>query len=364
MRQVVMLGSALDVRGGVSAMVRVCLEHGLFDRQGATYLETHVDGSRWRKLAQAARAWIRFMRLLLTGRVALAHVHLNSDASFWRKSLFLVPAMALGVPCVLQVHCGAFLDFYRDRCGPAARAFVRWVLRRARAVVALSELSREALLRIDPALEVLVIPNPVRIPAEPAPLDRGPPTVLFLGMITEAKGAFDLLRAWPRVREAIPGARLVLAGEGDRERAGALAREYGFEDCLEMPGWVVGTDKERLVARAWALALPSRWEAMPMAVLEAMAAGLPVVASRVGGIPATVADGRTGVLVEARDINRLAEALAALLSRAPLRKAMGTAARERARSEFSADVVVPRIEALWRALLPSDGRVGLEPTRG
>src|SRR5204863_2971467 len=96
MKKIVMLGSALDVRGGVSAMVRVYVEQGLFARCGVDYLATHCDGSKARKLLQAARAWVAFMARLLTGRIALLHVHLSSDSSFWRKTGFIVPAHALG----------------------------------------------------------------------------------------------------------------------------------------------------------------------------------------------------------------------------------------------------------------------------
>jgi glycosyltransferase involved in cell wall biosynthesis len=342
-----MIGSAFEVRGGVSAVARVCAQHGLFERCDVAYVATHCDGSARDKVLRALRAWLEFTAMLLRGRVALLHVHLNSDASFWRKALFVVPAIVFGVPYVLQVHCGAFPEFYRARCSPRAQRFVRWLLRRARAVVALSEASRRSLTFIDPRLEVLVIPNPVEIPAWRAPLTEGPPTVLFFGMVKEAKGAFDLLRAWPAVREAIPEARLVLGGAGDLERAREMAREHGFP--LETPGWVLGDEKAGLLRRAWVLVLPSHWEAMPMAVLEAMAAGVPVVASRVGGIPGVVVDGKTGRLVEPRDVNALGEALARILGDAAERLAMGAAARERAVGHFSADVVVPRLEAVWEA---------------
>lgn len=342
-------------------MARVCAEHGLFERRGVAYLATHCDGSARDKALRALRAWLEFAGMLLRGRVALLHVHLNSDASFWRKALFVAPAILFGVPCVLQVHCGAFPEFYRSRCSPMAQRFVRWVLRRARAIVALSEASRQSLTFIDPRLEVLVIPNPVEIPAWRAPLDEGPPTVLFLGMIREAKGAFDLLRGWPAVRQAIPDARLVLGGAGDIDRVREIASGHGFP--VETPGWVLGEEKAALLRRAWVLALPSHWEAMPMAVLEAMAAGVPVVASRVGGIPGVVLDGKTGLLVEPRDVNALGEALARILGDAARRQAMGRAARERAAAHYSAEVVVPRLEAVWDSILGT-AVAGLSPTRG
>ena len=145
-------------------MARVCAEHGLFERRDVAYIATHCDGSALDKVRRALRAWLEFTGMLLRGRVALLHVHLNSDASFWRKALFAVPAILFGIPYVLQVHCGAFPEFYRARCSPGAQRFVRWLLRRAAAVVALSEASRQSLDSIDPELAVLVIPNPVEVP--------------------------------------------------------------------------------------------------------------------------------------------------------------------------------------------------------
>jgi glycosyltransferase involved in cell wall biosynthesis len=110
--------------------------------------------------------------------------------------------------------------------------------------------------------------------------------------------------------------------------------------------------KERLLRGAWALALPSHVEALPMAVLESLAAGVPVVATRVGAIPSAVEDGRAGLLVAPRDVGALSAALVRLLGDAGLRKAMGRAARQRALEEFSSEVVVPRVEALWREIAP------------
>lgn len=101
-----------------------------------------------------------------------------------------------------------------------------------------------------------------------------------------------------------------------------------------------------------------------MAVLEAMAAGVPVVASRVGGIPGVVADGRTGLLVEPRDVNALGEALARILAGTAERLAMGAAGRDRAAEQFSADVVVPRLEAVWDSILAGAPVAGLAATRG
>ncbi len=346
-----MIGTAPGGVGGISAVVKIYAAHGLFQRWDAVYLPTHRNGSTTHKAAVALGAWTDFIARLALGRVALLHVHLASNASFWRKTLFILPALMLRVGYVLHLHGGDFIGFYRRRFG-LARGFIRFLLRHAERVIALSPEWREALAELEPTSRVVVIPNPVEVPAWQAGLEAPPPVVLFLGELRERKGIHDLVRAWPAVLEIAPGARLVLCGSGDGEEVLALARSLGVESSVRVLGWIEAEDKEVMLRKAWVLALPSHVEALPMAVLEGLAAGVPVVASRVGGIPAAVEDGRTGLLVAPRDVAALSRALVALVGDAALRKAMGRAARERAAVDFSSEVIVPRIEAVWREIAP------------
>lgn len=355
MKRIVMIGSSRATRGGISALVNVYHAHGLFERWDAEYLETHCDGSAARKAMKALACWLAFMARLLTGRVSALHVHIASDASFWRKALFVLPAHALGVPYLLHMHGGDFSAFYERRCGPAARRLLRYLYRNAHAVVALSGEWRATLEAAIPGMRVVVIPNPVEIPPWQAQPEAEPPTALFMGVVKEAKGAFDLLHAWAPVLRVHPRARLILAGSGELERAGALAARLGIAHSVEMPGWVVGEAKAGVLRRASLSVLPSHFEALPMAVLEAMAAGLPVVATRVGGIPEAVEDGVSGILIE-RDPGALERALVSLLGDPARRVELGRAARRRATQAYSDAVLVPRVEELWAEIAPRANR--------
>ena len=349
--KIVMIGTAPGGAGGVAAVVETYAAHGLFQRWDAVYLPTHRSGSKAQKSLVALAAWADFMARLALGRVALLHVHLASNASFWRKASFILPALALRVGYVLHVHGGDFIGFYRGR-GGLARALIRFLLRHAERVIALSPQWREELAGLEPSSRIVVIPNPVEVPAWQASLAEAPPVVLFLGELRERKGVHDLLRAWPGVLETAPGARLALCGAGSADEILALARSLGVESSVRLLGWIEGEVKEALLRKAWMLALPSHVEALPMAVLEALAAGVPVVATRVGGIPAAVEDGRSGLLIAPRDVGALSAALASLICDGATRTAMGRAARERAVVDFSSEVIVPRIEALWREIVP------------
>jgi glycosyltransferase involved in cell wall biosynthesis len=348
---VVMIGAAPGTRGGVSALVELYAAQGLFQRWDVVYVPTQRDGSKVRKLGVAIRAWLDVLWRLALGTVALLHVHIASNASFWRKAMFIVPARLLGVPYLLHMHGGNFLGFY-NRASPGGRAFIRWIYRGAHRVIALSDEWRAIVASVEPACRIVVIPNPVEVPAWSAPLADSPPQVLFLGVLEERKGVHDLLHAWTHVLARHPDARLVLAGSGSDASVGALVRSLGLEGSVSMPGWVGADERSRLLRASWAFALPSHLEAMPMAVLEAMAAGLPVVATRVGGIPAAVSHGVSGFLVEPRDPTAIAQALGALLADAAMRRSMGRAGRARALEHFSPERIVPRVEALWLEACP------------
>jgi glycosyltransferase involved in cell wall biosynthesis len=352
-KQIVMIGSARETRSGISAVVNVYFSHGLFRRWRACYLPTHGDGTRLRKAGIALASWLAFMARLLTGQVALVHVHLSSGPSFWRKCLFVLPARVLGVPYVLHVHCGRFAALHRGRAA-WVQALGRSVFRKAHAVIALSEGAREALATIAPDCRFAVVPNPVQIPEWQAALERSPPTVLFLGTLKPHKGVYELLQAWPSVLEAVPDARLVIAGSIGTARARELARSLGIEQSVHMPGWVVGEEKSALIRQAWVFALPSHAEALPMAILECMAAGVPVVSTPVGSIASAVEHGRTGLMVAPGNVAEISRAIVALLADPARRKEMGPAARRRATHAFSADAMVPRMEALWREFVPAE----------
>jgi glycosyltransferase involved in cell wall biosynthesis len=206
-----------------------------------------------------------------------------------------------------------------------------------------------------PNAHVEVVPNPVAIPPWNAHAAPRRPIALFLGVVRAEKGVYELLAAWPKVLATMPEARLVIAGSGELARAHSLAVELGIAASVDFPGWVGPDEKARLLAKASALVLPSHFEALPMAVLEGMAAGLPIVATRVGAIPEAVGP-EAGLLVPPEDVDALAAALAVALGDSPQRIAMGAAGRLRARENFSADVVVPAIERLWDSLVPDTKR--------
>lgn len=351
-RRIVMLGTSITTQGGVASVLLVYKTAGLFERQGVELIPTHADGGRWRKIIVFIQGFVRYLRLLFRGRIAAVHVHTASRASFWRKSVFMMPAFLMGIPTILHLHGAEFVAFYEDECGRIAKSIVRFVFNHARRVVVLSKTWQRWVNGVCNNPNVCAIYNPVQLPATRTRFEtRETQTLLFLGRLGERKGSYDLLRAVARISADFPDLKLLMGGDGEIETVREEAQRLGIGDRVDLLGWVRGSDKTTLLSRASVYVLPSYNEGLPMSVLEAMAAGLPIISTPIGGIPEAVTDGVEGYLVKPGDIDALAAALRRVLSDSNLRRQMGEAAWLKIESVFSVDRIVPQIEALYRELL-------------
>jgi L-malate glycosyltransferase len=241
---------------------------------------------------------------------------------------------------------------------PGYAPAIRYALSRSDAVTAVSEsLKRETQQVLEFRQPIEVIHNffaprlPRRSPAEVRrELGLGEELViLHSSNLRSGKRVDLLLETVARVRSARDFKLLVLAGESFApykttvERLGLTARVIIREKVSAIEEYLQIGDLGLFT---------SDTESFCLSILEAMCFGCPSVSTRVGGIPEVVEDGRSGVLVPAGDAGALAGAVEALLDDAPRRLALGRAARDRARTLFAADVIVPRYEALYRRLCP------------
>jgi glycosyltransferase involved in cell wall biosynthesis len=354
-RCVLMVGTDLRSIGGISTVVRGYIDAGLFDRIDCTYVATHRSGANWRKLLVALTGWMRVLVRLHTLDAPLLHVQLSSRASFWRKAVVCLLARLARRPYLLHVHGSEFADFYGE-CSPAARRLVRAVLARASLVLALSEAWRTTLQQISPRARIEVLMNAVPLPpADGRPAPGPQPTLLFFGEIARHKGVFELARAFAQVANELPELRLLYAGTGSGvEETRRLVEQFGLGGRVEFTGWLQAERKQATLAGATMFVLPSFVEGMPMALLEAMSFGLPVIATPVGGVPEIVTHGLDGLLVPAGDIDALAAAITRLASDPELRARLGRAARETVAKRFSLDSAVEQLLGIY-------ARFGIEP---
>lgn len=346
-KRIVMLGTSLHTKGGIASVIKSYQAAGLFDRWDISYLPSHIDGGWTLKLRVATAALMKFLAMLLVGRVQLVHVHSASNASFWRKTAFIIPALLFYRPVLFHLHGGGFIAFYRG-CNTLQRRLIRFILNHVAVVIVLSDAWQKQLSLIAPFASFRPIPNPVQVePVNARVSCTATPTIIFMGRLEKEKGIFDLIDALVYLRARYPKLELKLAGDGNVEAVRQSAAERGVADALRFLGWIDGPEKTRMLSNADALVLPSYAEGLPMSALEAMAVGTPVVATRVGALPELIDDGVNGFLVEAGDVRGLSRAIDRLLSSDTTRRRLSKSARERIEQFYSSERVVPQIEAIY-----------------
>lgn len=186
----------------------------------------------------------------------------------------------------------------------------------------------------------------------PAPPFRRTRNVLFVGRLEAVKGVDILLRAVALACEQVHGLSVTITGDGeDRSRLERMSSDLGLDGIVQFRGWLTPEEVAACYAEAEIVAIPSIWpETLPSAGIEALAAGRPVVASDVGGIPEIVVDGVTGRLVRRRDARLLADALVDVLTSAETAEQMSRSARLSV-AKFDMEAFGDRIESIYQMLV-------------
>ncbi len=344
-----MIGPSAQARGGVASVIKIYQRAGLFDAWPIVYLTTAAEGNNWIKIKTAVSAWLRFALLLLKGRKLILHAHTGARSSFWRKFPFFLLAILFRQPFIFHLHDGGFPDFYWKECNGIKRALVRFVLRRANRLVLLTPAWQVLIGEIAHNPNSVVIVNPVEIfDCEAMKLLREPETLLYLGGTAKTKGIFDLLEVVAKLVTQFPRLKLICGGLGDMNEIIKFAVRLGIDTHVHTVGWIEKNEKQRLLCSAGVYVLPSYHEGLPMGMLEAMAAGLPIVATNVGGIPDILQDEVHGFICEPGDKQGLELVLNRMLS-SPLETArMGAAGKDIVASNYSPISVLEQLYRTYR----------------
>jgi glycosyltransferase involved in cell wall biosynthesis len=331
----------------MAAVVRGLLNSGLAERYTLSSITSHRPGSGASRVAVAVSGGLRLVLWAARHPEGLVHIHAAVRGSLYRKALLLLLARTLRRPVLLHVHAGpGDIRAFADGLSPRRRRLLSRALRRAQMIVSVSAASSRAFASAFALDTVGVIPNA----APPAPPDTPPPdpsSALFLGGFEDpAKGGSDLLAAIPALLRAAPTLTISLAGPGDPPPE--LADVHSPRVCWR--GWLDSAAVHDALSAAGIVLLPSRSEGLPMALLEAMAHGRAVVATRVGGVPDLIVHGISGLLIDAGDSDALVRTVSQLASDEATVRRLGAGARE-AVADLQEPHVIEVIDSVYRAIL-------------
>jgi len=306
----------------------------------------------------AARRLVRFAREVR--RVDAVLVFSAGSWALAEKGLMCMLARSAGRGVVVRLSSGSLpAECQRS---PILERWLRLMLRSAHVVCSQGPFWTAFFGRYPEASgKVVEVPNGIPLPPPRETREGRGDRLVFVGVADRAKGIFELLEAFRRLHPAHPDATLTFVGGGpDLEKLRAATRTAGLEASIATLGWVPTARVADLLREHDAFLLPSHYEGLPNALLEAMAAGLPVIATRVGSIPDVITTADNGLLIAAKDIDALTAAMTELLESPERARAMGRRGRQTVETVHDIERVWPRYaEAIDRAL----GLAGRSPSK-
>jgi len=345
-----MIGTSPDTKGGISTVVKAYQDAGFLQKQNIIYITTHQDGTKSKKLYTALTSYYKYFVTLFCYDVNILHIHIASRASFWRKSLFIMIGRLFNKRIIFHLHGGEFKLFIENELHGLRKWFALKIINMADVIITLSESWEQWVLKTVNKPKVICIHNSIYpIPINKS-MKRKSAQLLFLGKICAAKGALDLIQALTSTKLKNINLRLVMGGDGDIDNAKQLVKKYQLEDKVEFIGWISGEQKDQLLQESSILILPSYNEGMPMSILEALSAGLPIISTTVGGIPQQVTNGVEGYLITPGDISLLSERIYQLLTDIKKQQEMSNACIKKFNTYFSIFSAIPKLENIYQEI--------------
>lgn len=356
--------------GGMATYYQTLLQSSLSEHVDYRFVQT---SSQKRKLASSGRFTasnlmsaindcVRFTRALVAYHPQIVHIGTAFGLSFLKNSYCVFVSRLFGKRVLLHPHCSlSFLYFDRNKIW---RWFFRQIIRRTNGIVVLSQ-EWIQLESIVPGCRIFYLPNAVNLAEYRDAFEnhrtktrKGVPlSILYLGYLGKAKGTFDLLEAAKQIENRKVNMIFHLVGgeltSGELDLLREKIQTLHLDESVKLQEPVFDADKKALFRTADIFVYPSYHEGIPMAVLEAMASGLPIVASRAGGLPDLVHDGINGILIEPGHPEQLTDALCVLAEDPSRRLAMQKESHRIAEELFSMDQHILRLVDIYKQVLSS-----------
>lgn len=334
-------------RGGIVSVVKTIYDAQWPEGYRFRWLATQDDRGLLRNIVTLIGALLAVPWMILSAD--LIHIHTASYNSFRRKSLFVCWAILLRKKYILHIHGGGFPVFMKQASG-VMRKFYTFILKHASSIVTLSNVFEKAVSQYSAAganQSHLQIPNLCGFPLQPPRREcTQPPVILFCGWLEPEKGVFDLLEAFARCAGA--DWRLIMAGKGDHQILLEAAGKLNITGQLELRSWQTPEQLSELYQRSTLLALPSYTEGMPMVILEAMAFGLPVIASTVGAIPDMLPASAQKFLHDPGDIEALAGSMRAIINDLDCQMKLSSAMQQQFANRYTPEKILEIISDLYK----------------
>ena len=289
---------------------------------------------------------------LLKEKPDIVYLAISQNKAFLRDGLFIAIAKIFSNAKIIAHNHGIFKDYY-DNTNIFMRIFIDLTLRLANTVVVLGNNLRNTVSKWTDSIEV--VPNGLdiefehKVNSEP----KGRVVISYLGTFLESKGILDFLKAAEIILRKHRDVQFKLAGRWwqqehkTKDRAEKFIESKLIKDNIELVGFVSGFEKIKFLKETDIFVYPTHYDAFPMALIEAMAAGCAIIATRVGAIPEMIIDNVSGVLIDKQCPEKIAQGIINLIENSKLRETLGTAARIKYEQYYTLEANIERMISLF-----------------
>jgi len=341
--RVMMVATARQTRGGLASYLKALEQQPLWERYSCIWTETQIDRNVALKLLYLVRSFFQF--LWRVSRYDIIHMHTVPGHSVWVQLPVFILARLMRKKIILHLHVSDQLQYFTR-----SKSF-HYVLNRADCIIVLSKKAKVLLKEsYGVKVPVEVIHNASREYIRMKEVQKE--NIILVAGVLDRNKAYDvIIRAFARVSARFPDWKLVFAGFGELEQARSLADSHGIADKVELPGWVSGSDKEKLFSKATIYCLVSYNEGFPVAVLEAWWYELPVICTPAGGLADVLIPGENALVTEPGDDVQLALHMERMMSDPVLRASLAVNSHKLVSEKLTQQQMNKKLEHVYTQLM-------------
>lgn len=337
---------AYKVKGGISTVLRNYYEGILNENNRLIPINTVIDGKKSKKIFWCIYSYFKMIVYLTFTKVDIVHVHTASGKSFYRKSLFISTANIYKKKIILHMHGGRFDDFYWKDSNQMCRRYITNILNSCDLIIALGEEWREKIQKYC-STPIKIIYNSVETYNENY-YNIESNNILFLGRLEREKGIYELLDVAKEIIDKNNNVKFILAGDGDLDIIKKYINKFNISENIILPGWVSKEHVKKLLMDSMIFVLPSYNEGLPMSILEAMALGVPIVATNVGSIEEVVKNDVNGKIINPKSRKELKEALMVLIDDKKMRRSYSNNNYKEINVRFSNKINLSKLDGIYK----------------
>ena len=345
---ILMCGSARSEKGGMNSVIDQLMDNKWDEKLVFSYLPTHISGNKLKKTLYFFKSYLNLNRLIKKDFFDIIHIHMSYKGSFYRKYYVTKLCKKYNKKVIIHLHGSEFKDFYNTGNDKRKKQIAE-LFSIADKIIVLGADWEKFILSIVPKANVVIINNAIRIPKLTKNKNNKELQFLFLGALIKRKGVIDLLNAVNLMKNnGVKNFKLIIAGEGEEEnRLKSYVVENELSDNVKFLGWVDNDTKPQILMNADVLVLPSYNEGLPIAILEAMSYGLPIISTDVGSISEAVINDCNGFLIKPGDIDSLAKDMSKMVLDREYCDSLSSASRKICEDKFGDKKFFEKIQNIY-----------------